>query len=194
MKRFFLTVAALTLSAGACAAPVCSAIKGSAARLACYDKAAAEAPVKMDPMPAPFPTTTASKGTPPKGEVFKSGMWTVVQDTNPMNDKRTCTSIYKNAWTLQGSNDTLFLSLRGRGGVSAITMRIDEAQPLPMRLATESEKNISAANFQGEFAQIYQAKRLRVQILTVLHSVVNEDVDLTGFKEATDYMRANCQA
>jgi hypothetical protein len=117
-----------------------------------------------------------------------------MQDTDAMTDKKICTAIFKKGWTLQGTGQTLYLSLRGRGGVKAITLRVDDDPANPLRLATKSEGSISSVDFQDDFQRIYDGKRLRVQVMTVLGNVVSEDIDLTGFKASTDYIRQNCQA
>jgi hypothetical protein len=40
--------------------------------------------------------------------------------------------------------------------------------------------------------RIVQAKRLRVRTLTVLNSLIDEDIDLTGLSGVYDQMRREC--
>lgn len=161
----------------------CSAIKPEKQRLACYDKSAAvEKPADM---------IAPAKNSKP-GEVFQAKSWHVNQKLDAMTDKKSCTALYKNAWTVQGTEDNLYISLRGRGGVKAYTLRIDDEAPDPFQMATASEKDISAVDLKPQFERIYNGKRVRVQIGTILGSILVEDIDLNGFKEAVDYIRANC--
>jgi hypothetical protein len=54
-----------------------------------------------------------------------------------------------------------------------------------MQLPSESEKEISAIVLQDDlFAPALSAKRLRVQVLTVLSSIVDFDVNLTTAQQA----------
>ena len=188
MKRIYLASAIIfTASHASAAGADCPSIKDKMARLACYDKT-------VTATPAPAVASAESKGASAAGEVFKSGLWSVMQDKDAMTDKKVCTAIFKKGWTLQGTGQTLFLSLRGRGGVKAVTLRVDDDPANPLRLATKSEGSISSVDFQDDFQRIYDGKRLRVQVMTVLGNVVSEDIDLTGFKASTDYIRQNCQA
>lgn len=54
-----------------------------------------------------------------------------------------------------------------------------------MRLATESEHDVDAVAIEGkEFARALSARRLRVRVLTILTTVVDEDLDLEGIAAA----------
>lgn len=81
----------------------------------------------------------------------------------------------------------LFVSLRGRGGVSSVTIRFDDDAPLSMRSAGTVEKDLSMVDIEGaEFSRLLGARRLRLQIFTILNTLVNEDLDLTGLPAAYD--------
>jgi hypothetical protein len=190
MKSIYFAVAIGMVAAQASAAtPECSSVKDKMARLACYDKGAAVAPTTSVPLAASVP-----KEKPQEGEVFRSGMWNVIQSKDAMTDKKNCTALYKNGWNLQGTENTLYLSMKGRGGVAAYILRIDDEAPNSLRLASDVDKRLSAINFQPDFQRIYDSKRIRVQISTILNSMVIEDIDMHGFKESVDYIRQNCQA
>lgn len=195
-KIILLALSALATSAFA-AESNCSAIKVDKARLACYDKASKEGEKKEVavaakvevPSPAPIPAKAKTEG-----EVFSSGKWHVVQKLDAMTDKKSCTALYQAAWTVQGSADSFYVSLRGRGGVSSYQLRIDDEPADELRLATKLEKQISAAELNHSFGRIYNSKRVRLQVSTILNSLLTEDIDMNGFKESVDYIRANCQA
>jgi len=177
----------------------CTGIKQDKARLACYDKAAKEKLAAPAPAPVAAATPVAEKAATPEkptkpGDqvVFKSQFWHVHQELDAMTDKKSCVALYKNAWTVQGTADNLYVSLKGRGGVKAYTLRVDDAAPDSMQLASSTEKSISAIILQPSFSRIYSGKRVRLQIATILDSFLIEDIDLAGFKEAVDYIRANC--
>ena len=199
MKNILMALCGIAFTPLAFGQSDCSAVKQDKARLACYDKAAKEksaalaAPAATPTPPAEEKTKAADKPEKPGDKiVFKSQFWHVHQHLDAMTDKKSCTALYKNAWTVQGTADNLYVSLKGRGGVKAYTLRIDEAAPDSMQLASSTEKSISAIILQPSFERIYNAKRVRLQIITILDSFPVEDIDLSGFKEAVDYIRANC--
>ena len=201
MKTQLLALALATLSASVFAKDTtCSGIKNDKLRLACYDKADALNP-KADPSATASPASVAPVAAvapvpkPAKpGEAFKTGNWTVNQKLDAMTDKKTCTALYRGEWAVQGTADSFYIGLSGRGGVRAYKLRIDDSSPDELRLASDLEKKISAADLSYSFGRIYDAKRVRVQITTILNSVVVEDIDMTGFKEAVDFMKSNCEA
>lgn len=189
-----LILAAALATSPAFAQTDCAGIKQDKARLACYDKAAKEKPAAAAPAPVAAATPAAAEKPAKPGEkvVFKSQFWHVHQELDAMTDKKSCTALYKNAWTVQGTADNLYISLKGRGGVKAYTLRVDDTAPDSLQMASSTEKSISAIILQPSFDRIYNAKRIRLQIGTILDSLLVEDIDLSGFKEAVDYIRTNC--
>ena len=180
---FFFAVSIFALPA--IAQQECLSIKNDKNRLACFDKAVKQQAAsttpsagKVESEPKPEPKPAAPK------------FWTVNEKADAMTDRKSCTALYKGAWTHQGAADTFFISLRGRGGVKAYTVRIDDAPPHSMQLATDMEKKISAADLRPYFPQILEARRLRVEIVTILDTVLVEDIDLTGFKDAIEKVRS----
>lgn len=88
----------------------------------------------------------------------------------------------------------MYLGFKGRGGVKFYTLRYDDQPAESQQSATKMEKDISAViiDSSNSFDRIYNGKRLRAQVGTILGALIVEDIDLTGFKEAVDYIRANC--
>jgi hypothetical protein len=71
-----------------------------------------------------------------------------------------------------------------RGGVQGYTYRIDNAAPTKMKVANDTEKKASAMYLEGdEFRQLLNSKRFRIQVLTMLSSLVEEDIDLTWLSQ-----------
>jgi hypothetical protein len=161
----------------------CSAIKVGAQRLACYDKANQR--MKVEPQ-------SKAKSAEAKPSHFRSHSWAVEEAIDQMTDKKKCTALYKGAWTIQASPGNFFVSTRGRGGVKAYTIRFNDEPAEPLQNATNIEKEISAADLSMYSERIYTAKRLRVEILTLVSGVVNEDIDLNGLNDAIGYIRSNC--
>lgn len=195
MKNSILTISLIASTSFAFAQTDCTTIRQDKQRLSCFDKASKNtAKVDVAVEKAPETPEPPAKLKPGKNEVFKAKSWHVIQDMDAMTDKKSCTAIYKNAWTIQGTEDNFYVSYRGRGGVKAYTLRVDDSPPDSLQLATSTEKDLSAIILQPSFQRIYSGARVRLQVHTILNSILVEDIDLSGFKEAVDYIRANCKA
>jgi len=115
--------------------------------------------------------------------IFKKGDWSIRQSSDSMTDKKSCVALYKDRFDVQISANSFSISFRGKGGVKFITYRLDENQPIN-RLPTEIEKDLSVLFFEGsEFQKVISAKRIRVQILSVLDRIIDEDIDLKDVEE-----------
>jgi hypothetical protein len=185
MKKVVIAILALLCASSAFAeGGECSSIKQDKQRLACFDKAAG---AKTPPSPA------TSSGQPNTSRKFHSGPWFVDESIDTMTDKKRCTALYKNDWTIQGVSNNLFVSLKGRGGVQGYTLRFDNDPADEMQFASSTEKDISAIILGYNFERATKAKRLRIQINTLVSGIVVEDIDLAGFSEAVNYMKDRCQ-
>lgn len=199
MKNTLVALCAIAFTPLAFAQSDCSTVKQDKARLACYDKAAKEKAAA----PTPSPASSSVVATTPAAEVpikpgdkinFKAGVWHVHQELDAMTDKKSCTALYRNDWKIQGTATAMYLGFKGRGGVKFYTLRYDDQPAESQQSATKMEKDISAViiDSSNSFDRIYNGKRLRAQVGTILGALIVEDIDLTGFKEAVDYIRANC--
>lgn len=189
-------IVGIALSAYACVVVAqssdCSNIKQDINRLACYDKSAfAIGKNSTEQAPVSPPLSTEAQKLP-EGVVFKSSSWYIHQEPDSMTDKKNCTALYKNKWTVQGTPDSLYISLKGRGGVKSYMMRLDDSPPDEVQFASEIEKRIDAVNIQSNFHRIYISSRLRLRIFTILDDIIVEDIDLNGFAEAVDFIRTKC--
>ncbi len=122
-------------------------------------------------------------------QVYQAGDWQVMQSQDPMTDELSCTAIYKGEWKIQATRASFFVSLKGRGGLKAYTVRIDAAPADKLKIATDLEKRIGAAILTDEFPRIYDASRIKIQTMTALDTVILDDVSLKGFKASIDFMR-----
>lgn len=190
MKIVALLTLALISSASMAQSPTCTGIKSDKARLACFDAAAKSQAQIADNGEKPAQAKAETK----RSKEFRSGNWSVDEKLDPMTDKKTCTAIYRDDWKVQASPKDFYINLRGRGGVKSYTVRIDDEPALPMTSASDTESRISAVILRSHLDKLMLAKRLRVQVYTVLRDIVNEDVDLSGLKESVEFMRTNCEA
>jgi hypothetical protein len=93
--------------------------------------------------------------------------------------------LYKDRFDVQLTKNDLFISLRGRGGVKSVMLRFDDEPARQLRLASEMEQKIEVVDIQGDdFEKLLGSKRLRVRILTVLDTLVDEDLSLNGLEAA----------
>lgn len=123
--------------------------------------------------------------------VFRAGNWSVLRAMDPMTDKVSCTGIYKDQYGIQLTSDTLYVSIRG--GISSIRLRFDDEPVQNLRLATEMEKKVDAISISGaDFSKLMDSRRLRVEVLTLVRGVINEDLDLAGIREARTNIEQGC--
>lgn len=123
--------------------------------------------------------------------VFRSGEWSVLRTIDQMTDKTSCTGIYKDEYSIQLTDDELYVKVRG--GVKGVILRFGDQPAEKLRLATKSEETISSIDIEGnEFTKLLGSTRLRMQVMTVLRTVVDFDIDLTGMAAAVENIRADC--
>lgn len=121
--------------------------------------------------------------------VTKIGDWSIYLTQDAMTDAPSCVATYKDRTDIQLSDESFAISFRGRGGVSSFKYRLDDQPPSGVVLPTKVEKEIGAVYLGGQaFSQLAAAKRIRVQVLTVLSSLVDEDIDLSSFQSVEGYL------
>lgn len=125
--------------------------------------------------------------------VFKNDNWSVRRTLDPMTDKPSCVGIYRNRFDVQLAQRDFFITMRGKGGVSAYTLRFDDEPAQPLRLAQDIEKRIGAVNLEySEFDKLLNSKRLRIRISTLIRGIVDEDISLIGLREAHTFLVGKC--
>jgi hypothetical protein len=98
-----------------------------------------------------------------------------------MTDKIGCVAFYRDRKDIQLNVDAFYISLRGRGGIEGYQIRFDEAPASALRLASRIEKEISSVILPDyEVRQLIRAKRFRISGSTVLRTLFEEDLDLSG--------------
>ena len=123
--------------------------------------------------------------------VFKSGNWSVHRSTDAMTDEITCTGVYKDNYGIQLNDDTLYIQVRG--GVRGVKLRFGEQPPEELRLPNDMEKKIGVIMIQdNDFTKLLASNRLRAEAITVLDSVNDYDIDLTGITDALKNIHSGC--
>ncbi len=111
--------------------------------------------------------------------------WKVLRTKNSMTDKLSCVAIHRDNYSIQLKQDALYLSREGKGGVAIYQIRIDEAAATKSRRPGKIEQQLSTIILtKAEVQQLVGAKRLRVSGLSVLNSMINEDLDIDGIATA----------
>ena len=127
-------------------------------------------------------------------EIAKAGRWVIYADVDPMSDAAQCTALFDDRADVQMTPNMFAISLRGRGGVKGYRLCLDDNTPSDMILPSDGEKRIGAIAIEGEaLAELMQAQRVRVQVLTVLGSLIDEDIDLSTASEISSaFAGAGC--
>jgi hypothetical protein len=124
--------------------------------------------------------------------VARDGEWELRQSKDNFTDKKSCVLISFKRPHIQITNTTLYISYRGRGGIQAYEVRVDDDPPSKMQLASDIEKQIQALGFQGaEFEEVLKSKRLRVKGVG-FSSFVTDDIDIVAAKRLLTRMRTLC--
>lgn len=124
-------------------------------------------------------TITSASGQGLGTKIAKQGNWTIFRSQDAMTDEISCVAIFKNDPSVQLTLTSLGFNLNGKGGVSGFTDRVDDNPPSEMQLPSHVEEQAGVIVIKdAAYSQIMQAKRFRIQVLTVLPSNVNFDVDL----------------
>lgn len=122
------------------------------------------------------------------------GNWKIKSQINPMNDNKSCMAIYKDRFEIQLSSSSLAVSLRGRGGVRAYSLRFDNDAALPTEIPSSSEARMGAFFVEGQrFKRLLSSQRLRIQVSTLLSTIVYEDINMVDGNSAISSI-ARCEA
>jgi hypothetical protein len=159
----------------------CRSIEDSAARLACYDRNAGT----RAPQPNAKPATTSNAGAG----------WELKREKDSMTDKISCILSPIGKPYIQINKGEMFIGYGKRGGVGGFRYRIDEKPPTEMQIPTRTEQQVGAVYIGGaRFQQVISGSRLRVSTLTVLNSMIEEDISLEGAKPLYRKMMAECDS
>jgi len=119
-------------------------------------------------------------------EVIKtSGNWSVRQSKDFLTDETICTALYKDRFDIQVNEGVFYINMKGKGGVSLVKYRIDDNDAKTYGNYDSTMRSSGVIKFKHDviFKSILSAKRLRVQVYTLLEELVNHDIDLNGLAE-----------
>lgn len=92
---------------------------------------------------------------------------------------------------IQLIKDMLFVSIKG--GIETITLRFSDKPARSLRLPEEMEKKVRSIIISGsDFSELIESDRLRIMASTLINGIVNEDLDLSGIKDALESIRTGC--
>jgi hypothetical protein len=123
------------------------------------------------------------------------GAWYLHVSTDKMTDQRQCYLVYhldKHTWVTDGGS-LLIISYLGRGGVDSYKYRMGSGPATSTHFANRREQATSAIEIPVSDADIGDAKRIVVAGLTVLKGLIDNDIDLDGFREAKAAMRTDAR-
>lgn len=122
---------------------------------------------------------------------YKSTNWKVVRSIDTMNDKVTCTGIYKDNHAIQLTPTTLYVTVNG--GLETITLRYGDNAARSLRLPQDIEKKINAIIIKDvDFAELVDTNRLRVQASTLVRGILTLDMDISGITGALEHIKSGC--
>ena len=113
--------------------------------------------------------------------IAKEGIWELRQGKDAFSDKSSCVMTVATKPYIQIDSGAFSVSYRGRGGVQGYQVRLDEEPEGKMQLPNAIEKQGGFLIWQGDaFETVMKAKRVRIQVVTVLPSMVTDDIDMKG--------------
>jgi hypothetical protein len=125
--------------------------------------------------------------------VARDGEWEIRQSKDSFSDKTSCVLMPSKRPHIQITNNSLYISYRGRGGIQTYKVRVDDDPPSKTELPSSIEKGIQALGFEAAaFEEILKSKRFRVEVFTVLNNIVTDDIDIAGAKRLVTRLRTLC--
>ena len=112
--------------------------------------------------------------------LLDAGNWKVLRTQD------SCVAIWRNDHRIQLSLDKFHIDYKGRGGITAYSLRFDdELVGQAMRRTTLAESNAAVVILKAnDLWRLLKANRLRTMTITALWAPIQEDIDLTGIAEA----------
>jgi hypothetical protein len=132
------------------------------------------------------------KGVDPK-DVY--GAWYVLVSTDKMTDRKSCNLGYWKGKHLTWLDElsVLHISYRGRGGVEMYQYRIGTRPAEPERLANRYEKAASVIDIPLNLNDLGDAQKIVVGGITVLRTLIDDEIELDGIQTGATAMRAACK-
>jgi hypothetical protein len=118
-------------------------------------------------------------------EIIQKGNWTIYKSIDSITNKVKCVGIYMDRADVQLTDDLLSINFRGRGGIKKYKVRYDNEKMGGLRLPSTRDKKTDVIELRGK---VFSSMRLRLQAVTLLGDIVDEDLDLTGIRDALDVL------
>ncbi|WP_396659953.1 hypothetical protein [Methylobacterium bullatum] len=128
------------------------------------------------------------------GSLVKTELgWNLYKKVDSFTDKTKCVIASSKDARIQVSKGTMYVDYSRKGGVQGYEYRIDNDPSSGMRLPTETAKSLGFVSFSGQdLSAILGARRLRIQVLTYVSGLKEEDIDVRGLYKLYDQMVQGC--
>jgi hypothetical protein len=125
--------------------------------------------------------------------VAKEKTWELRHGKDAFSDKPSCVIIVATKPYIQITSTSFSVNYRGRGGVSSYKVRVDDEPEGTTSLPHDFEKELGTLFWQGEaFQAVMKAKRIRIQVLSVLNNIITDDIDMKGADRLLARLRELC--
>ena len=113
-----------------------------------------------------------------------NGKWIVYSRVDGMTDEKSCVAEYDGN-NVQLTLHSFAVGFAGRGGIDFFNIRIDNDPPMGTMYPDATEKSMGFFILENPktISRIMNAKRIRVQTVTLVNGIVNDDIDLTQLEE-----------
>lgn len=115
--------------------------------------------------------------------------WEIYRGGDSFEGTLSCTAVQVNGHAQIADNGSIYISMRGRGGIKMTRMRYNESPPHDWVAYGYRDSDI----MQIQPSKWQNDQRVRVQIYTVLRDTKNFDFDVSEAKQALAAVRA-CEA
>lgn len=138
-----------------------------------------------------FATAVAAQPIGPVVE--RDGIWELRKSRDSFTDKTACVITPTGQIYVQISRGSLYINYSGRGGIRGWQIRLDEGQVSQMTIPGRINERLGILQISGpQFDQIMKSRRLRIQALTLISGIKNEDFQLNGLARLYQRMMQTC--
>lgn len=140
-------------------------------------------------------TTAEAQRTPSPAQIIaRSGDWQLTRSRSGFDDRVSCqVTNSRNRW-VSYDPEGLMIIYRGRGGIQGARYRVNDGPASEMILPTRAEQEVGFITFRGiHSVTILQGTRLRVQGLTLLQGLAEDDINLRGLRDLANRL-TECQS
>ena len=125
----------------------------------------------------------------------KKGKWELRVSKDGFSDETRCVITYIGRSDIQVSQGSLFFDYSKKGGVESYEYRLDNEPSSGLILPDDVLRRIGIVKISGQgFSRVMTSSRVRVQVLTLIAGLSNEDVSTSGLFELYNQMLDRCGA